>query len=153
MFSYFIRSDPWAGLIASRGSFYPMVLCQLLGIIIRICSKRFLPDKSSINVVERRSVPGGYFSELIIGRLLLFIIRGTLYRELPIVNKRLSSSYGSLSCLSVWRLLPILNSYFTIINYCWKLYYALLYLLYVMAGQCHSTFHSYGLSFRLLFFS
>ena len=42
----------------------PMVLCQLLGIIIRICSKRFLPDKSSINVVERRSVPGGYFSEL-----------------------------------------------------------------------------------------
>ena len=34
----------------------PMVLCQLLGIIIRICSKRFLPDKSSINVVERRSV-------------------------------------------------------------------------------------------------
>ena len=23
----------------------PMVLCQLLGIIIRICSKRFLPDK------------------------------------------------------------------------------------------------------------
>jgi hypothetical protein len=43
-----------------------MVLCQLLGIIIRICSKRFLPDKSSINVVERRSVPGGYFSELYI---------------------------------------------------------------------------------------
>ena len=29
-------------------------------------SKRFLPDKSSINVVERRSVPGGYFSELYI---------------------------------------------------------------------------------------
>ena len=27
-------------------------------------SKRFLPDKSSINVVERRSVPGGYFSVL-----------------------------------------------------------------------------------------
>ncbi len=39
--------------------FFFSVLCQLLGIIIRICSKRFLPDKSSINVVERRSVPGG----------------------------------------------------------------------------------------------
>ena len=52
------------GLSSRSCSFLQEVLCQLLGIIIRICSKRFLPDKSSINVVERRSVPGGYFSEL-----------------------------------------------------------------------------------------
>ena len=38
----------------------------LLFIILLIIRKRFLPDKSSINVVERRSVPGGYFSELYI---------------------------------------------------------------------------------------
>ena len=110
------RSDPWAGLIASRGSFYPMVLCQLLGIIIRICSKRFLPDKSSINVVERRSVPGGYFSELYIqvkGMLEDRVTRGwaqRLIREYPV---NLPTSSFSTICLY------LINYYNSI--YVWKI--------------------------------
>ena len=69
----------------------------------RFCSKRFLPDKSSINVVERRSVPGGYFSEL--------------YIQQEVGHVFLMDNYIRAETLSAWYLQVLLEGLFTLKKY------------------------------------